>query len=328
MTDAIQVLEPGKNSPNGLFRRVGMALGPGRYLLNFVLPCIAVALEVYYSICGGSCSYLRGDLIGIPLQYVGIGYMVFVIFLSILRADTLLLMLLSAGVGIEVYLVGFQIWYHTYCPYCLAFGGVVFALFLLNLTRTRKWLSIISMVVPLILFSLFFDGSVTPSYAEETRVPTFGEGRANVRLYTDYFCPPCRAMEPEVEPLLAELIKNGRINLTFVDTPLYQYSPLYARYYLYAMNEKKEFQHALATRAALMDGAIQKITEGGRIEALLASKGIGIKPFDTKAVFDIFGRFLKEDGITSTPTCVVENSGRKEKVSGKADIINTLKALR
>jgi hypothetical protein len=299
-----------------------------RYLVNIVLACVAVALEVYYSICGGSCSYLRGDLIDIPLQYIGIGYMALIIFLSIIKADTSLLMLLSAAVGIEAYLVGFQIWYHAYCPYCLAFGGVVFVLFLLNMNRTRKWSSIISMVVALILFSLFFDGSVTPSYAGETRIPAFGEGKVNVRLYTDYFCPPCRAMEPEVEPLLTELIKTIRISLTFVDTPVYQYSPLYAKYYLYAMNEKSDFERALVTRGILMDGAIQKITDGGRIEALLASKGIGVKPFETKVVFDIFSRMLKEDGITSTPTCVVENNGKKEKASGKADIINTLKALR
>jgi hypothetical protein len=210
-----------------------------RYVINIVLACVAVALEVYYSICGGSCSYLRGDLIGIPLQYVGIGYMIVIVFLNILRTDIPLLMLLSAGVGIELYLVGFQLWYHTYCPYCLAFGGVVLVLFLLNLNRTRKWLTIISMTLALILFFLFFEGSVTPSYSGDFVIPTFGEGKANVRLYTDYFCPPCRAMEPDAEPLLAELVKKNKIALTFIDTPLYQYSSLYARYYLYAMNEKR-----------------------------------------------------------------------------------------
>jgi thiol:disulfide interchange protein DsbA len=300
----------------------------GKYLINVLLACVAVALEVYYSVCGGSCSYLKGDLIGIPLQYVGIAYMACIVLVSLLKADTLLLMLLSAGVGIEVYLVGFQIWHSTYCPYCLAFGAVVFILFLLNLNRNRKRLSFISMGLALILFSVFFEGSATPSYAEETLIPTFGQGRVNVRLYTDYFCPPCRAMEPDVEPLLADLIEKNRINVTFIDTPFYQYSSLYAKYYLYAMNDKSEFEHALATRAALVEGAKQNINERGRIEMLLADKGTRIKPFDARPVFDVFGRFLKEDGITSTPTCVIEKNAKKEKVSGKADIINALKGLR
>ncbi len=239
-------LDPQKK--RNIWANVWAARGFGKYLINVLLACVAVALEVYYSVCGGSCSYLKGDLIGIPLQYVGIAYMACIVLVSLLKADTLLLTLLSAGVGIEVYLVGFQIWHSTYCPYCLAFGAVVVILFLLNLNRNRKRLSLISMGLALILFSVFFEGSATPSYAEETAIPTFGQGRVNVRLYTNYFCPPCRAMEPDVEPLLADLIEKNRINVMFIDTPFYQYSSLYAKYHLYAMNDKSEFEHALATR--------------------------------------------------------------------------------
>ncbi len=74
--------------------------------------------------------------------------------------------------------------------------------------------------------------------AGETVVPAFGEGKINVRLYTDYFCPPCKDMEPDIEPVLAELVREKIIRLTFVDTPFYRSSSLYARYFLYAMNEK------------------------------------------------------------------------------------------
>ena len=56
------------------------------------------------------------------------------------------------------------------------------------------------------------------SYGEEV-LPTFGQGEIQVILYTDYFCPPCRSMEPDVEPILKDLMKTGKINLTFVDTP-------------------------------------------------------------------------------------------------------------
>lgn len=211
---------------------------------------------------------------------------------------------------------------------CLAFGTVVFALFTLNFIPVRKRLSIASMFLAFILFSLFFQGSVTPSYAGETLIPAFGGGKVSVRLYTDYFCPPCRAMEPDVEPLLAELVKSKKISLTFVDTPLYQYSSLYARYYLYATNDKREFEHALVTRKTLMEAAKQNVKEPAEIEARLAGRGIRTKPFDTKPVFDIFSKLLRDDRIDSTPTCVIERDGKKEKVTGKADIMNALKALR
>ena len=103
-----------------------------RHILTIVLALIAIGIEFYYSICAGSCSYLNGDIFGIGLQYVGIAFMVCVIVLSILKKDLLLLALLSAGVGVEIYLVGFQIWHNTYCVYCLIFGGVLMVQFFIN----------------------------------------------------------------------------------------------------------------------------------------------------------------------------------------------------
>jgi len=150
-----------RNTPN---RFTGWARSK-RYIINIVLACVAIALEVYYSICAVACSYLQGSILGINLEYVGIAYMAAIILLSIVKKDDLLLVLLSAGVGIEFYLIGFQIWYNTYCPYCLAFAGIIFILFFLNAQRNRKMLSVVAMGLALILFSIFFKGSVVPSYA-------------------------------------------------------------------------------------------------------------------------------------------------------------------
>jgi thiol-disulfide isomerase/thioredoxin len=327
--DTIEALtkpDKGRESvQSSAFRRV---IRQQRYIANIVLACVAVGLEVYYSICGGSCSYLRGDLIGIPLQYIGIAYVACIIILSILRADKLLEMFISAGVGIEVYLIGFQVWYHTYCPYCLAFAAIIFGLFALNFTFSRKFLSIACMALALLLFSLFFEGSLTPSYAGDTAIPTFGQGKINVRLYTDYFCPPCRAMGPEVEPILEDLIKQKKINVTFIDTPYYQYSSLYAKYFLYAINEKRDFEYALKARGVLIEMAKQNIGDSSRIEASLTEKGIKIKSFDTKPVFEVFKNLLADDGVNATPTCVVEQDSKNEKATGKADIIKLLRSVK
>jgi thiol-disulfide isomerase/thioredoxin len=326
MMETIPMLEHGDKGQKTFWT----AARSKKYVINILLAFVAVGLEVYYSICGGACSYLRGDLIGIPLQYVGMAFMACVVLLSLLKTDVLLLAILSAGVGVEAYLVGFQVWYNTYCPYCLAFGGIIMILFLLNFDRTRKWIAIVSMALALILFPLFFEGSLTPSYAQEGpgSVPVFGEGKVSVRIYTDYFCPPCRAMEPEIEPLMLDLLKHKKINLTFIDTPFYQYSSLYARYYLYAVNDNREIGYALAVRNILADGADKNISDPSRIEALLKDKGIKITPFDPRPIFELYGKALKDDGIKSTPTCILEYGGKKEKATGKADIIKSLKRLK
>lgn len=139
--------------------------GLQRTFMTIVLACIAVTLEIYYSICAGACSYLRGTIFGVNLEYVGIGYMVCIILLSILKKDTLLLVLLSAGVGIEFYLIGFQVWHNTYCLYCLAFAAIVFLLFAVNFKRDRTMLCVVSTVAALIFFSIFFKGSLAPTYS-------------------------------------------------------------------------------------------------------------------------------------------------------------------
>jgi|GEM_PF-2224010 len=143
-----------------------------RYFINIVLACAAIGLEVYYSICAGSCSYLQGTLLGIDLQYIGMAYMVCIALLSLLRKNVPLILLISAGVGIEFYLIGFQIWHDTYCSYCLAFAAIVFILFILNFRRDRKALCAITMAAALILFSLFFKGSLAPSYSYTFQVPS------------------------------------------------------------------------------------------------------------------------------------------------------------
>lgn len=227
---------------------------------------------------------------GIPLQYIGIAYMA--------------------------------------CISLLAFGTLIFLLFGFNFGWVRKGPSLFSMIPVFILLSIFFEGSVPPSYAGESFVHVFGRGKINVRFYTDYFCPPCRAMEPDVAPIIRELVEQDKINITFIDTPFYQHSSLYARYYLYAMGSRREIEHALATRAVLIETAKQNIGDPARIEALLTDKGIIVKPFDTKPVFDLYSRALKEDGINSTPTCVIENNGKKEKIVGGANIVGALKNLR
>ncbi len=135
-----------------------------RYALNITLACIAIALEIYYSICGGSCAYLEGRIFGIDLEYVGIAYMALIMLLSIMKKDLLLFVMISAGVGIEFYLIGFQVWYRTYCLYCLAFAVVVFVLYIVNFIRQHVILSLVAMGLSLVFFAMFFEGSLAPTY--------------------------------------------------------------------------------------------------------------------------------------------------------------------
>jgi hypothetical protein len=149
-------------------------------LVNVVLLLMAIGLEVFYTVCAGSCSYLKGDILGLDLTYVGIVFAVILIVLNLLKRDGLNLMLLSAGVGVEVVLVAFQVRHNVYCPYCLGFAAVILVLFVLNFDITKKGLIIGSIILGFALFALFFKGSVTPTYGAAPSVSPFGEAIVKV----------------------------------------------------------------------------------------------------------------------------------------------------
>jgi hypothetical protein len=300
-----------------------------KYILTIVLALIAMGIEFYYSICGGSCSYLRGDIFGIDLQYIGIAFMVIVIILSSIKKDLFLLVLLSAGVGAEIYLVGFQIWYSTYCVYCLIFGGVLVVQFFINLDWQKKKKVFVMMAVVLLIFPFVFHGSVTPVYAaDDVSPPIFGKGPIQVRLYADYFCPPCQNLSAKAGPILADMVKRNVITLTFIDTPFYKHSSTYARYFLYAMQEKKDIDTALMVRDTLFTAAKQNITDTAKLEETIKSKQIQFRNYEVRPIFDQYGVLLKKDKVDATPSCMIEQDGKKDLSVGDGDILKALEKLK
>jgi thiol:disulfide interchange protein DsbA len=208
------------------------------------------------------------------------------------------------------------------------YGGELMGLLFLHIRKTKAKHTIPYATAIIVFFSLFLSVYAASASTAETLVPSFGMGKINVRLYTDYFCSPCRAMEPNVEPIISELVRKNIINATFVDTPLSKTSMLYARHFLYIMNEKKDFDHALLARSVLIGASLEKITEEIKLEEYLRDKGIKSKPFDIKPVFNFLNNYLKEDKIQSTPTCVIDRDGKTEKYTGGPDIVNALENLK
>jgi thiol:disulfide interchange protein DsbA len=182
------------------------------------------------------------------------------------------------------------------------------------------------------LFTMILTGLIVTGIgsAEERNppFPSYGSGPVEVRLYTDYFCPPCREMEPGVEPLLKDLLGKNAIRLILVDVPCDQLTPLYARNFLYALKENNDLTHAFRVRNILQNAATSKnIKTQERIETLFKEKGIPFSSFDAKPAFDRCNALIKEDKINGTPTCVVIKNGQKKMFEGGPDIINALKSL-
>ncbi len=195
--------------------------------------------------------------------------------------------------------------------------------------KRKKWaLTLLFTSVALVFFSSLFNTSLLPAHAaNELSYPTFGTGAVKVRLYADYFCPPCRDMAPKIENALTELVKNNVITFSFIDFPTYEYSTMYAKYFLYAINMKKDFNSAMKARNVLIAAAAQGIKDSEKLEDMLKSKNVQFKEFDVKPIFAFYNSQLQFDKIRATPSCIIEQNGKKEIFIGEAEICSAFKKL-
>jgi thiol:disulfide interchange protein DsbA len=185
-------------------------------------------------------------------------------------------------------------------------------------------------VIPWAILLILFSGmaGLETAGGEENPLSSFGSGAIKVRLYTDYFCPPCRGIEPELEPILLELVKDGTIQLTFIDVPTSQYTPLYVRYFLYALAEKKDIDSAIHARRALFEAAEKRVADKEQLVNLLVEKGIGLKPIDLAPVHTLWNSYLQEDQIRGTPSCVIVHGDQKATHVGGLEVIKALEIIK
>ena len=141
-------------------------------IINIILPAIGIGLMIFYEVCDTSCSYLQGTFAGVDLKYIGIVFMAALLAISLPPASRyetpvnhLRTMLLAGALGGEILLIHFQIVHETYCPFCIAFGLCILILFTSNIGKMNKYIAAGSLVVGVVVFWLFFDGSVLPLYS-------------------------------------------------------------------------------------------------------------------------------------------------------------------
>jgi thiol:disulfide interchange protein DsbA len=328
-----------------------------RHIITILLALAGIGIMAYYDYCDTTCSYLKGDILGIDLKWVGIAYMSVIIVFAAFKQMSFVRALLAAGLGVEVYLYYFQIENDVYCPFCLAFSVILILSFLINYeipsawreNRRRMWLYFLGEVsfpmfklhkLPLLLFSVLgyltvlftFSGSVTPSFAQinDGAVPSLGKGPYQVMIFADYFCPPCYRIDTKAEPLLKELLATGKVKITFVDVPFHKQTPFYVRYYLYAANADSSAENIFHVRNLLFEAAqVTRIQEEGALLSYLNEKKISLKIMDEKTVFPMLSAITKENKVTATPTCVIKYSATDvKKFVGPEEIWDGLTKLK
>ena len=307
-----------------------------RNILTIFLALIGIGIMAYYDYCDTTCSYLKGDIFGIDLKWVGMAFMAAVIVFAVFKQNAFVRMLLAAGLGVEVHLYTFQVQNDVYCPFCVAFSIMLILSFLINYEvpsawrekHSRMWLYFLGEVnvpmlklkrFPLLLVSvlgyltilLTFSGSVTPAYGQDSVrvIPSFGKGPYEVMIFADYFCPPCRMIDSKAEGLFKELLATGKVKLTFIDVPFSRATPTFAKYYLYAVNADAGVNNVLHVRKVLFDAAQgHRVQDENALVAFLKGKKISWKAMDEKSIFPLLSAVIKEHKIDATPTFVIKYS--------------------
>lgn len=161
-------------------------------------------------------------------------------------------------------------------------------------------------------------------------IPSMGIGSYEVLMFSDYFCPPCNRIDMKAERLMKELLETGKVKITFVDVPFHSATPIYAKYYLYAVNAKADPGNVFHVRRILFDAAqAKRIQKEDALIAYLKEKKIFWKPMDEKAIFPLLSAFIKEKKVDQTPTCVIRYplAGEKKYV-GDVEIWDGLMQLK
>jgi thiol-disulfide isomerase/thioredoxin len=306
-----------------------------RLYVTIILALAGIGLMVFYTLCDTSCTYLRGDIFGVDLKYIGIGYMLAIIILSVVRQTALVRILLALGIGVEIYLVAYQFMEEIFCPFCLSFAAIVMIAFAFNYekpavlknTRLKQVVHGLGDVeipfltgarIPLLLFVFFgylfvfftFSGSITPTYAAEKQfLPSYGSGPYELIVFTDYFCPPCQSVEADLDPALDEILSRKGVKVTFVDLPIHRETALYAKYFLYALGKGHGYKDALLIRRILFSLAKNKtISEEAGLAKALRERKVAFEPYDLRPVYQIWNKLIQEHKVRSTPTCIVKYS--------------------
>ena len=324
-----------------------------RKLLTIILAGIGIGTIWYYLQCSDSCAYLKGGIFGIDLKYIGIPFMAFVVIAVLAGWTGLLRIVLAGGIGGEVFLIGYQIYQGIFCPYCLVFAVTLLLAFLVNYRRPvmrplgwRKLVYVLGDVqvpfkgvpqsVPLslcavlgfLIFVLAFTGSPRPVYGAEPPLPaSYGGGRAEIRVYSDYLCFPCQSLEDDADALLDQIVARKKAKVIFVDVPGHKGTALYARYFLYATWSDPAYEKAREARKWLFAAAKDNIASETDLINFLQVKGIKTVQCPTKDYFNALSDYIRKDRIESTPTVIIITPEGRREYGSRQNILPALKAL-
>jgi protein-disulfide isomerase len=308
------------------------------------------------------CSRLHGaDLFGLSLEvWGGLLFLLLAVLTPWTRnpwLNALRRAVLAGAVGAEVTLLYIQWAMPEVCLLCLAVSTVVLALVVMEVigmaaaarsgaaasaqpparAQIAGWSALIAagliagMVVTQPIRSELAEQAPRAAEAGEV-IPGVGQpgGYPILRIYSDYFCPACRQQEPVLNAVVGEAA--GKARVVFCDLPTHgTISKMYIAYFIACLLGENDDEQLLRARKCLFEMAGEKVQTKNQLEAALRECGVAIQ-LEGEAInqcYRLIRQAAAQDGVTHTPTVVIENEkGDKRVFKGRFTRDELIEALR
>jgi thiol-disulfide isomerase/thioredoxin len=287
------------------------------------------ALKVCTAACSETAKY---TIFGLDFGWFGIAFFAASAFALGLRtrytrADRFLFLLIMAAAGAELRFVWLQKYaIGQWCPVCLWTATAVYsAAVILLYERRNKFKSLgdgmgtylkhtaLVVVVLVIGFTGAFCG--VRKEAEAAGIdPYLGKTDSATLVYfiSDWFCPGCRKVEPEIERMYPEIARQAKIG--FVDYPIHPETSNFTPYHLqFLLHEKDKY---IQLRKALTNLSMKtKSPTNEEVQATVAPFGVKLRQLnfmDVMAGMKLNESIYRGFGIRATPSVVVTNTKTKK----------------
>ena len=339
-------------------RENGEAKVTGRKLqiISFILAIAGLALAIlsWTDLCGfNGCSEAHEyKFFGLSLPLVGTLYFCILLFNLLLsisfKGFSLLMQLtLAGGAGAELMMIHLQKnVIQAWCPLCLGIAATVYLLCIISTygairefreikTMNKRTLfsrSLLLLVAAVAGFAVSFVGIRKPEAAGIDAGLGKHNSKVEVYIFSDWLCPICVKVEPDLEKALPQLEKRARI--FFIDKPVHPESMNFVPYHLsFLANEKPKY---FQLRKTLFELAKRNRNPSLQdVQVAIAPLGVTYKQLSFMDVSQSMAKaqaLATEYTVTGTPTIVVVNSSSKtsKKLVGGREISseNLLQAVK
>ncbi|GFE60741.1 vitamin K epoxide reductase family protein [Geobacter sp. AOG2] len=287
-------------------------------------------LKICTALCSETAKYL---IFGMDFGWFGCAFFGALVLLSAVRsrapfAGSLLLYGVSAALGSELRLIWIQKYIiGSWCPVCLGIAAMVATAFLALLyqllaTQTASGGTMktkITHMAVMVLALLVGLGAALAGVQKEAEAAGpdiyFGKRQSDTTVYfvSDWFCPVCRRVEPDMEKAFPEISSKARV--AFVDMPIHpdtaNITPYNLQFMVYDKDKYMRLRHVLEELSRTTKSPTPE-----QVQSAVAPLGVTLRPLNFVELMNgvkLFESIFRGFGVKATPTVVVDNPKTKKR---------------